>query len=237
MAGVFIVEGMSLQIPAGAITLHADGRITADPIIPQLRFDVWPQWLITAREHVRLTEAAYSELQAAIERDDDGAKGKYLAEEFRAAAVSLSACAFAVDAFYASVYAHMPKRPTKAKAGRKTARHRWIAETLRQAFKASPESASQWRAFLRTLFAIRDAAVHPSAEFRDAILREDVGIGTEWHFTVFTAPQAIRAYYATTTLIYACLGTEQTDDEFRQWSSLAAAHFMRSVGEGPPRPE
>ena len=58
MAGIFIIRGMTVAMPAGGLTIPADGNVNQDL---QVHYDVVPVWLEIAMKHAK----------AARDRSDD----------------------------------------------------------------------------------------------------------------------------------------------------------------------
>ena len=75
--------------------------------------------------------------------------------------------------------------------------------------------------------------MHAPAGFRDAVLREDLDIGTEWRFAVFTARNARTALASAEQVIYMCLVQPQTG-VMQQGAEPSRQHLLRlAVGPMP----
>ncbi len=209
--GVFFRRGSQLRIPEGGIviTLDAEGRpVVAKPVIPQARTDMWPPWLhdavdatVAARDAEALVLAEVATVAAA------GATGKqpdqeHLADlldlELRHSMRAITAAAFAVDAFYASVQARSTQHPDRAKWRKnRTARHAQVYETLRYHLKLRQPGSAEFRARIKELFQFRDWAVHPNAEWKNFEYRASLGRGVDWRYVAFCAPHAEAAVIKT----------------------------------------
>jgi hypothetical protein len=198
MPGVRFTAGSDLRIPAGAIriSIGSDGQPVMDPLVPQLRTDMWPHWLLEAVVAAGdATDAAsqVATLCAAPERDEE-ALDLALSAELRASMRAITSCAFAVDAFYASVKARSPAHPHAGKwVENRTPRHVQVFETIRYHLKLRNPGASKIGQGVKELFRFRDWAVHPGSRFREPIHRDDVNAGVDWHFMAFRAPNAVGA--------------------------------------------
>lgn len=117
--------------------------------------------------------------------------------EFRASMRTISAAAFAVDSFYASVQARSPDHPDREKwrkpraDGRRTSRHSIVFETLRYHLKIRPVAAPEFQGRISDLFRFRGWAVHADAKLREAIERPDLDRGVDWHYVAFRTENAI----------------------------------------------
>jgi hypothetical protein len=106
--GVKVVGG-DLRISDLKITFDDDGNITTGPVRTQIRTDLWPFWLEDAVE-AAATACSLADQIPALDAllDTDVPKEPINAEidrllfrELRASMRAITACAFAIDAFYA----------------------------------------------------------------------------------------------------------------------------------------
>ncbi len=74
-----------------------------EPVMVHVRLDTWNHWLYVIREMLDKAGGALTRVFAASSSNDDNALGIALEEEFRYGMLAISAAAFALDAFYASV--------------------------------------------------------------------------------------------------------------------------------------
>lgn len=188
MPGIFVTAGMDLSI--SNINIPLDGS-QIPPVTATVRLDTWQHWLLVACDNVVLASAEEVKLHAAIAVDDDAAKGAALEAEFRPSMTALSACAFAIDAFYGTIVERFGSHPDHA-IWRKNrlARHKQIAETLRYRLKLKPTGMPTVRGFLRELFRFRDRAVHPQAKLSHPVNRADMDAAVEPRFVTFSAAHA-----------------------------------------------
>ncbi|WP_207568082.1 hypothetical protein, partial [Mycolicibacter engbaekii] len=170
----------------------------------KLRTDMWPFWLEDAIEAASAasqaadrvpqllsqTDEATGETQDRLNRELDRA----MINELRATMRAITASAFALDAFYATVKSRCgphPHNETWQQNG--TAREKRIAETLKYHFCLKAKESGPVQSCVEQVFKFRDWAVHMAAEFRDPVYREDVESSVDWHFVVFRANNAINA--------------------------------------------
>lgn len=206
MPGVRLTAGADLRLPAGAlrIKVDADGTVSADPVVPQLRTDMWPHWLfeaVGAAQIARDSAAEVAHLAALSDRDEE-ALDLALGSELRGSMRAITASAFAVDAFYASVKARSPAHPNQnAWRANRTPRYAQVFETLRYHLKLTPPGANEIRDRVKELFRFRDWAVHPGSRFREPVYRSDIGSGVDWHFAVFRGDNGVAAVAKTASMM------------------------------------
>jgi len=206
-----------------------------DPVSPELRVELWPHWL---RESVDGAVAAL-DLQAAVTAEVEALSGPtppadqqrlqdLLDAELRASMRTISAAAFAVDAFYASVQARSPDHPhrerwrTPRANGRRTSRHTIVFETLRYHLKVRPVAAPEYRRRIFDLFRLRSWAVHADAKFRPAIERPDLDRAVDWHYVAFRADNAVNAAGGTIQMLSAPVDVfGRGSQELREWQPHA----------------
>jgi hypothetical protein len=206
MRGVRFMAGSDLQLPAGSIkiTLDENGVPQMAPVTPHFRTDMWPYWLLESVEAGKLAIASAGHLAEAGNADplDDAALDLALSAELRSTMRAITAAAFAVDAFYSSVKARAGEHPSaKVWREKRTARHTQVFETIRYHLKGKDPGAAEMRSRIVQLFRLRDWAVHPGSRFREAVLRPDIDVGVDWHFSTFRAENAATAVAMTTSML------------------------------------
>jgi hypothetical protein len=197
--GIMVTDGGDLQISGLQINLET-GEIP--PPTVHLRMDTWPYWLaegvgaaIAAAEVAPITPAL-------VAADSEGAS-RLMVAELRASMRALTSSAFAIDAFYASVKARSPVPPEQSVWHQKgTTRHKQVAATLRHHLQVKDNQASkELSKRVKEIFRFRDWAVHPGSQFREAIYRQDVDAGVDWHFVAFRASTAVVGVAKTVQLL------------------------------------
>jgi hypothetical protein len=240
MPGVRLTTGSDIRIPAGAlrISIGEDGKPTMDPIIPQLRTDMWPHWLLEAVDAVPAARSAADEVSrlAAVPERDEAALDLALSAELRATMRAITASAFAVDSFYSSVKARSPAHPhAEAWRAHRTPRHAQVYETIRYSLKLRNPGAREVRERIKKLFQFRDWAVHPGSQFRSPILRADVDSGVDWHFMVFRADNAVGAVAMTVSMMDVLVARMLRGSEELRQSHAGARKAMTQVLEAYDR--
>lgn len=236
MPGVRLTAGADLRLPAGAlrITVGRDGKVSADPLVPQLRTDMWPHWLfeaVGAAQSARDSAAEVARLAALVDRDEESLD-LALGSELRGSMRAITASAFAVDAFYASVKSRSPAHPSQdAWRANRTPRYAQVFETLRYHLKLKPPGANEIRDSVKELFRFRDWAVHPGSRFREPVFRPDIDSGVDWHFAVFRGDNGVAAVAKTASMMNALVATLPRGTEELRQSYPAARRAMTAVLE------
>lgn len=211
-------SGGSLRIPAGGLRIPLDGS-PIPAVTVELSLDTWDHWLSISKEMIERAEEAHDRMIVAHKGADETARNSALEEEFRAAMMSISAQAFAVDALYASVKERIPVHSGTQQGESKAPRYARISDTFRRGCKLKNEQVGQIRTCLKELFKYRDWAVHPPADFRQAYLHDDLGLGVEWRFIAFSTRNARPLFDMTVKLLGLILNTARSElSELHQWA-------------------
>ena len=222
MRGGFRIRDFHLSFDA------TTGELVDSSMITELRTDIFDHWLGIAERASADAEAARRiALDAGL--DDNETFNDALEREFRASMVAVTASAFAIDSFYASVLEHAPATRVMANA-----RDANIFETLKRAFSLSSQQQVALREPLRQVFRLRDQAVHPPATWVVPALHPVFNLGMEPRFVQFRAENAINAQMLARKLIAVCLRKPKA-----RHTDLAAwcEPIKDLVPEPPPRRE
>src|SRR4051812_4985764 len=118
-----------------------------------LSSDLWMIWLEIAIEHARATNEARVRVEDA---PPTSALAEALKEELKAALLTMTTSAFAVDAWYGTVRPMIAPRPQLSDRAPRSA---WILETLKAGFRLEPAASSRGKP-TKALFQHRNPAVH-----------------------------------------------------------------------------
>jgi hypothetical protein len=228
--GVKVVGG-DLRISDLKITFDDDGNITTGPVRTQIRTDLWPFWLEDAVE-AAATACSLADQIPALDAllDTDVPKEPINAEidrllfrELRASMRAITACAFAIDAFYAMVKERCGPHPHHSVWRKnRTARERQITETLRHHLGIEPEGTRQVKSAVSQLFRFRDWAVHMAADFRDPVYRDDIHCTVDWRLAAFRRDNAVTSVAMTVALFDGLASIlDRGGDELKQCQKLA----------------
>ncbi|WP_131590615.1 hypothetical protein [Mycolicibacterium setense] len=189
------VSGLSF-----ALGLNGEPDPNAGHATVELRTDMWRFWLEDAINAAQAAVSVADQIPPTLEQYEAGNATtedleQLVTRELIAAMRAMTACAFAIDAFYASVKARSPKHPQQDIWNAKgTARHKQVAETFRFHLKIKDrEAVKEIKSRVSQLFRFRNWAVHPGAQFRPPIYRPDLNAALDWHFTVFCRENAVKA--------------------------------------------
>ena len=197
MPGIMVTDGGDLQISSLQINLQT-GEMP--PPTVRLRTDTWPYWLAEGVSAAIAAAEVAPSITLALAADE---ASRLMVAELRASMRALTSSAFAIDAFYASVKARSPVHPQQSLWHEQgTARHKQVAATLRYHLQIKNNNSSKELSNrVKEMFKFRDWAVHPGSQFREAIHRDDVDAGVDWHFIAFRASNAVMGVAKTVQLL------------------------------------
>jgi len=198
--GVWNVGG-DLKVSNLSFAFSLDGSpVAQSPVTVELRTDMWPFWLEEAVDAAALASKTEAEIPPVADRVDAGDEAAQeelqvlVGRELRASMRAITASAFAIDAFYATVKERGGPHPDEATwQQHRTARKRRISETLRYHLVKDNATAKNLKSVVAQVFMCRDWAVHMAAKYRPPSYREDVNAAMDWHFSVFRGKDAIMA--------------------------------------------
>ncbi|HXA30109.1 MAG TPA: hypothetical protein VN193_15315 [Candidatus Angelobacter sp.] len=234
--GILMARWQTLRIPAGGIVLRVgSGGLQLEPVVPELALEMWPHWFEIALRHASVARQHHAQLLNA--RDcQSPTTGQHLDDELQSSIQTITAMAFAVDAFYGSLLEQINVAPsTKAAwAHNKTPRHARVLEAIRLGSVLRNDQVRSLKRGLSSLFKFRDWAVHPPADFRHPLLHPDLQVGVDQRFLAFSSPNADRAVLCGLEVLVRALDHPRDIAAFRPWSAsmrqilddlLRAAHM------------
>ncbi len=204
------------------------GELAESSMIPELRTDIFDDWLRIAERASEDSEAARRDALD-VPLGEDASFTTAVLREFEAAMIAVSASAIALDAFFASVIEHAPGARVSARS-----RDATIFETFKRAFSLSHAQLQAGREPLRTIFRFRRFAVHPPATWAAPIRHPVFNLGMEPRFVIFRAENAVNAQLFARRMIYVCVHKPK-----RKYPKLVAwCEPLKDVVLEPPlRPE
>lgn len=227
--GIHIVRRSDFRLRDIHLSFDATtGDLVDSSMIPELRTDIFDEWLRIAEGAAADSEAARDDAVAAPLDDGEGFTRAVL-REFEASIIAIAASAFAIDAFFASVVEHAPGARVSAGSRAGT-----ILETLRRAFALSAAQAKATRGPLRSIFQFRDLAVHSPAAWAEPVRHPAFNVGMEPRFVRFRAENAINAQRFASKLIALCV--RQPSEKYPglvEWSKP----LPEVVPDPPPVPD
>jgi hypothetical protein len=225
--------GGDFRISEFSISIGDDGKPSIGTPRVEMRTDMWPFWLEEAIEAAGVASDIASQIPALVTQLEAGSEGaEAVDEELRSLAIrelrasmrAITAAAFAIDAFYASVKARSPQHPQQDKWNENgTARHKQVADTFRFHLRITNRDAvKQIKSIVSQLFQFRDWAVHPGSKYREPIYRPDLNAGYDWHFTIFRRDNALAAAHETVILLDALIAVlNRGSEELAGYQSFA----------------
>ncbi|MGD1281339.1 hypothetical protein ACKUUI_05950 [Mycobacterium seoulense] len=203
-----------------------------DPVILSLRTDMWRFWLREAVDTAAVAAAVADEIPPLYEQFELGeATDEELDElsirELIASMRAITACAFAIDAFYAGVKARSPKHPDQEAWSRnKTPRPTQVTETIIYHLKIADSGVrNKMRTWVPEIYRLRDLAVHPDSEFQEAVYHPDLNVGVDQKFMIFRRDNAVKATAATLAMLdYFVLYLDRGSEELAQQKEGARRH-------------
>ena len=227
-AGVFIMRGMRIRVPAGGLMMAVDAAGSPSmSLTMELAVDLTPHWLSCAIEHLVAAKAARVEADACARRGDEQGMGAALQREVRASMQAIVGAATAFDAFYALLREYVPVPSDLSRRWRKnrTARHRQVLEVMKRALRLSGESFAGVQRVLAEVYRVRDMAVHPSAAFGSVVRHPGLPINSDWRLAAFRVENATAAVQSAVSII------AQSHGLVRDKHSELRKHFLE-VREG-----
>jgi len=201
-AGIHIVRRSDFRIRDFRISFdESTGELVSSSMVTELRTDIFDHWLRIAEQASDQSEAAR---KFALEMASDAGErfAEALQREFEASLIAITASAFAIDAFFASVVEHAPEARVPAKT-----RDGTIFETFKRAFLLSHAQLTALRRPLRVRFRLRHQAVHPPATWAEPVLHPAFNLGMELRFVHYRAENAVNAQLLARKLIALCVRT------------------------------
>lgn len=227
--GIHIVRRSDFRLRNIRLTFdRTTGDLVDSSMIPELRTDIFDHWLGIAVQASDESEAARRvALDAGL--DDNETFSNALQREFETAMVAITASAFAVDAFFASVVEHAPAARVSTRS-----RHATILETCKKAFSLSHAQVAALRQPLEFVFRLRREAVHPPATWVAPIRHPVFNLRMEPRFVLYRAENAVNAQLLVRKLIAVCVRKPKA----RYPALVAWCEPLKDVvPEPPPRPE
>jgi hypothetical protein len=194
--------GCDFRLGRLSIPLAPDGTPMRDggQATLELRTDMWRFWLEEAIDAAVAAAAAadqipplYEQFEAGMATEED--LDQLAIRELIASMRAITAAAFAIDGFYATVKARSPKHPQQDEWNRKgTARHKQVADTFRVMLRINkPATVKDIKSRVSQIFRCRDLAVHSGSKFREPVYRPDLNVDLDWHFAIFRRENAVLA--------------------------------------------
>jgi hypothetical protein len=191
------IPNFSFQLgPDGVPSVEAAGSMSVS-----VRTDMWRFWLRGAIDAAAVAADVAGHIPLMLERVEAGAAtyavdlADLAIRELIASMQAITASAFAIDGFYATVKYRSPPHPDQAKwDDNETARYKQITETFFYHLRIGDQKVKkQIRTWVSELYEFRDAAVHPPSKHREFVYRPDLNASVDPSFDTFRRKNAVEA--------------------------------------------
>jgi hypothetical protein len=212
--GILITDGAEFTIPGLQIRFDKEG-VHASHAGTSLRLDMCRHWLRIAVAHVADAAAANRDLLEADSSGENANLGTILEREFRSSMQATVSATIALDAFYAAIKDRIdvPQDQMSAWRKNKTARWKQMAEVFRLAFGLSDRALDEVRGRLDEAFQYRNCAIHPPADQKGPVLRDEIHVGVEWRLVAFRYKNAATIVQMALALVNKMLKKEHPEPE------------------------
>lgn len=170
---------------------------------PVSRYQAWPDWLKIALAHAKAASEARKELTAAVAASDADAEVKALEAEFHSTLVAVSASAFSLDAFYASIVRFAPVSDEQRDlwAASRAGRAVRVFDAVRRCTKLTNAEAKALNLQIKTIYRLRNLAVHPDFAPTPFVVHNGLRQAVPNMYVNFQAENAHGAFAAATEAI------------------------------------
>lgn len=240
MAGIFLIEGMAANFKDLSISIGDDGRIDArmDLVVG---YDACIEWVKIALGHrgdaLRRMNDRRSIWAADVQSGPEHAAA--LQGEFNSSIQAVVAAAVCLDALYDHLVRQVPveRNVRESWNKNKTARYRQISETIRIAFNVRNSEIKLIRNNLKTIFKLRDVAVHPSSMSISPLKHQELDILTDWKLVIFWGGVAdVIVCYVVRLLWDITRGSQYKSNTLSQFMIDMKARVEALLPDGPPSP-
>ncbi|MFG1303832.1 hypothetical protein V5F34_06795 [Xanthobacter autotrophicus] len=238
MTGIFLVEGMSLNISKLTLTIDEKGNISGNMDMG-VGYDACIAWAEIALRQREEALRRMHERQSIWKRPEEPGNehGRVLAAEFGSSVQSIVSAAICIDALYDHLIRYTPidqdiRRPW---IKNRTARYIQISEAIRLSFDTKKNESESIRNNLKAIFKLRDAAVHPSGKSIPPHRHPDIDIATDWQFSAFRGDVADNSVCFAVRLIWDITrGTKYKSESLGQFISGLKKRIEKLLPNGPP---
>lgn len=201
--GVLVFEGMRVGVLPGdfKIEIAEDGTIDGKLIL-STAYNVLPIWLRVAHDQVLQSRRAYENLK----RDwgaSEPANKELLISELEPSLQVFVACGIALDALYDQLrpFAKLTDEDRQRWRENRTGRGKQILEVIRRVYRLDAEYTTKFSTHISEIIELRDKAVHPSLELKQACTRHDLPCGVDWKFSAYRCSNAENCFHATMAML------------------------------------
>lgn len=242
MSGIFLIMGMNFGISNLSFQIDDEGNFTSKGPDLTIAYDACIVWAKIALEHRDMAKDKMTTRRAKwrSEETDVGQRASSLEAEFHATMQAVVASVTCIDALYDHLapYAPIPPATKEAWSRKGTARYKQITETIRATFAIKPKEAKAVRQIFHGMFALRNAAVHPSNAHCQPYPHPELEVATDWRLTVFRGDVADFFVCNAVGLLWDITrGTRYRTPELTEFISHFRERVDRLLPDGKPSPD
>lgn len=204
--------GGDFQISNISLSIDGDGKVTMGQPHARLRTDMWPFWVEDAIEAACIACQAADQIPPLVAQLDESGElqdqidrqiDMLMIRELLATMRAITASAFAIDAFYATLKDRRGPHPhDETWRKKRTPRNKRITETFRYHLKINDiGKLHSIKSCVSQVFTFRNWAAHMEVTFRDPVYRADVQSSVDWYFHVFRRENAVNAVKFTVIIL------------------------------------
>jgi len=224
---IFLVDGGQMKLSNLSICIDKrTNEISLEPPDIKLRFDVCPEWLDIALNHLDECTKSANSIQDALKNEDNELIGKSLKNEFSSGMQAIVSSCTALDAFYELIkeHAEIPEGTLNSWRANRTAKYARITETIRVAYNIKHESSKEIRKFLKEAFSFRDKAIHPNQKFMHPALHPELNRVVDVKFVLFR-------HYNAKVIVYGVLSCIQRLCGLKNIKNAEIIEFSEQLAE------
>lgn len=241
MAGIFLIDGMAVNFKDVSISIGDDGRIDGHVDLV-VGYDACIEWVKIALGHRRDALKRMNDRRSVWAGDvRPGAEHAVaLQDEFNSSIQAVVSAAICLDALYDHLVRQVPveRNVRESWNKNKTARYRQISETIRISFNVKNSEIKLIRNNIKTIFKLRDVAVHPSGLSVSPLKHPELDILTDWKLVIFWGGVAdVVVCYVVRLLWDTTRGSKYKSNTLSQFMIGMKARVEALLPDGPPSPE
>jgi len=203
--GIFMMKGMSIHIPKGALQIKYDNSgIVSLNISPKLSLELCHIWLEIAFQHLKRADNYRDAAVKAKKKNDEQLLSNSLNGELKSSMQAIVASVNGLEAYYSNIKDRVTfsKEVTNKWRQNNTARHKQVAQVFQISFEIKGnEKNKKLNKIVKDIYKFRDWLVHPPGEPREPILDKELSVVTNWTYIAFSFHNAREIFWGILNLI------------------------------------
>lgn len=210
---VFITRSSPVQVTNFELRFDENGQMQSSLSLAT-GYLMYPQWLHLAVALAREAKNASIKTDRAWQSDDGKRQQDALEREVRYVAGAVTASVASIDGLYGWLRHIEAKEPNRTVPKRKrTARFAQVSELIRVSFKIDEHPSSRIRKHLKTMFDLRDQAIHPNPVPSTPVKHPRLMSLMNQNLANFHADNAIGCAQSAANIIDGVFEVSRSDDE------------------------